>query len=71
MDIEALINQSGFKRKRIAKTMGVSESALSLKISGRRRFTTHEIKQIATILDIPFRMVLTAVQNLPKTRRYL
>ena len=71
MDIEALIDESGFKQNYIAGLMGVSESALSHKINGRRRFTTHEIRQIATILDVPFRMVLRAVKDLPKTRKYL
>jgi len=47
------IREQGRKQSWIAEQLGISRSALSLKLRGRRRFDPDELKELARILGLP------------------
>lgn len=55
VDYEALrrkVKVSGYKRKYLAKRLGLSENSLRNKLDGRTQFKLHEVEQLARLLGL-------------------
>lgn len=47
------IREYGFTQESLAKTMGINESTLNVKLNGKGFFNTKEIDRMAELLKIP------------------
>jgi len=68
--LQNLIESAGVKQKEIAKVLGVHESTISLKISGKREISLSEAGVIASMLETTADQILYAL-NFAKRKENL
>ena len=60
ISLSGLIAERGLRKDMIARDLGISPSALSHKLKGRRRFTENELDLLSVILGVHERIVRRA-----------
>lgn len=61
LDIREIIKATGFKLGYVAAEIGLKQSTLSMKLCGKRPFTSEEINSLSQVLDVNRKVLRRAV----------